>query len=93
MKKIDFKNKKTTWWLIGLLIVIILLILFFKNLQGKPFFNNSNQNNLVDIANSEDYSKYEGSAKASFEGDHSLDFKFLHKNDIEVVQGTGDQVR
>lgn len=93
MKKIDFKNKKTTWWLIGLLIVIILLILFFKGLNGKPLFNSKNNNNLVDIANSKEYTKYNGVAKANFEGESLLDFSFLHRNEIKIVQGSGDQAR
>lgn len=91
---IDFKNKKTTWWLIGLLVLVILLILFFKGLEGKNILGNHNTgNNLVDIANSEDYSKYTGKVNASFEGDWVLNFSFLHKNDIQVEQGTGAQAK
>lgn len=93
MKKIDFKNKKTTWWLIGLLIIVLLAIFFIKGIEGKSLKSifRSGDNSMIDIANSKDYSKYEGEVTASFEGDHSLEFSFLHNNIFSVVQGKGNQ--
>jgi len=94
MKKIDFKNKKTTWWLIGLLVLILLVIFLVKGLEGKSLnIWKSDNDSTIDIANSKDYSKYEGSVNASFEGSHTLDFSFLHNNNLKVVQGTGAQAR
>lgn len=91
---IDFKNKKTTWWLIGLLVLVILLILLFKGLEGRNFRTSKAENNsIVDIANNQDYSKYEGTVKANFEGEQILNFSFLHRNDIQIEQGTGEQAR
>lgn len=94
MKKIDFKNKKTTWWLIGLLIIVLIAIFLFKGLEGKSLnIWKSNDDSSIDIANSKDYSKYEGSVKAVFEGEHVLDFSFLHNNAFNVAQGIGAQAR
>ncbi len=102
MKKIDFKKvnldflKNRTFRLIILIIIVILAIfLFDRGLEGKSsnLFDNSKNEEVVDIANSEDYSKYENSVKANFEGEHVLDFSFLYKNDLIVAQGTGAQVR
>ncbi len=93
MKKIDFKNKKTTWWLIGLLIIVLLIIFFIKGIEGKSLKNifRSNDSSMIDIANSKDYSKYEGEVFASFEGNHPLEFSFLHNNIFSIVQGKGNQ--
>lgn len=91
MKMIDFKNKKTTWWLIGVLVLILLLIVLYKGLEGKSFNKSNNGESVVDIANSDDYTKFEGKVSASFEGSHNLSFMFLHSKALEVTQGVGNQ--
>lgn len=94
MKKIDFKSKKFFYWIIGLVIIAIAAVLVYKGLRGDSMkIWNSKKDNVVDIANSKDYSKYENKIISKFEGDWILNFSFLHKNDITVEQGKGDQAR
>lgn len=98
MKKIDFKNiilklknKKTLWRLISILILILLVVFIFRGSSDKA--KKVSDNNLIDIANSEDYIKYKGFVKAQFEGEHKLDFSFIHKKTENIKQGIGNQSR
>lgn len=94
MKKIDFKNKKTIWKIIWVLILILLIILFIRGLKSKSLsINSSKDNNSFDIANSQDYSEFNGKVSAIFEGSHSLNFSFLYNKSFKVVQGVGSQAK
>lgn len=91
MKKIDFKSNKVLWWIIGLLVLLLVGFLVYRGLEGKSLKIWNSGDKLVDIANSEDYTKFEGKQSAKFEGDHLLNFSFLYKKDREAVQGVGSQ--
>ncbi|MPL62185.1 hypothetical protein SDC9_07789 [bioreactor metagenome] len=92
MKKIDFKSKKTLWWIIGLLALLLIGFLVYRGLEGKSLkIWNGNSEKLVDIANSDDYAKFEGKQSVNFEGENTLNFSFLYKKDGEAVQGVGSQ--
>lgn len=92
MKKIDFKDKKTLWRIVSVLVIILAAVLIYKGLEGKSLkIWDNNDKKVVDIANSEDYTKFEGKRVANFEGEHVLDFSFLYKKDGEAIQGTGSQ--
>lgn len=92
--KINLKNKKTLWWIIALLILVLVVIFVFKGLKDKSIkIWGNNDTKLVDIASSKDYTKYEGKISAVFEGNHDLNFSFLHLNEIKVEQGVKSQAR
>lgn len=93
MKKIDFKDKKTLIWrIVGLLVILLIGFLVYKGLEGKSLkIWDGNGEKLVDIANSEDYAKFEGNRTVNFEGENILDFSFLYKKDGKAIQGTGNQ--
>lgn len=94
IKKINFKERKNVVILVGVVIVLIIIGVFLsRGLRGHSLkiWNDNNVGESVDIANSEDYSKFEGKVETFFEGPQNLEFSFLHNNINKVVQGKGDQ--
>ncbi|HPX52229.1 MAG TPA: hypothetical protein PLE26_00350 [Candidatus Paceibacterota bacterium] len=88
MKKIDIKNNKTFWWAIGAVVLLLIGLFVYRGLEGKSLkIWNGGGEKEIDIANSEDYAKFEGEQVAIFEGEYVLDFSFLHKKENKVVQG------
>lgn len=85
MKKIDFKDKNTLIRLAGFVVVVVAAVLIYKGLQNEALKINNANSRYVDIANNEDYAKYEGTVVS---GEKALDFSFLYKKDFSVAQGT-----
>jgi hypothetical protein len=93
MKNIRLKSKTTViLGIVFILVVIFLLVFLNKGLKERAQkILNSNNENVVDIANSGDYLQYSGEVSTYFEGNQILDFSFLYKKDLKVLKGEGDQ--
>lgn len=93
MKDLKFKSKKTfILGIIFILVILFLLVFLNKGLNEKARkFLNDKEENIVDVANLEDYQKYTGQVSTYFEGKQTMDFSFLYKKDLKVSRGSGDQ--
>ena len=92
IKNINFKSKKIILILVSILVLVLVVFVLSKGLRGHSLrIWNNDSSGQVDIADSKDYSKFEGKVESFFEGLQSVEFSFLYHNDYKIVQGKGDQ--
>jgi hypothetical protein len=92
IKNISFKRKNIVLILVIILVLVLVGLVLSRGLRGHSLkIWNRDSSGEVDIANSKDYSKFEGKVESFFEGPQSVEFSFLHHNDNKVVQGKASQ--
>ena len=88
-----FKSKK--FFILGaifILVIVFFLVFLNKGLKQKAIkIFEKKEESVVDVVSGEDFEKYSGQIFAYFEGKWILNFSFLHKKDLKVSQGVGDQ--
>ncbi len=93
MKDLKLKRKKSLiLGIIFILIISFLLIFLNKGLKerAQKIFDNKEED-IVDIVNEQDYKNYKSQVSTFFEGKQILDFSFLYKKDLKILQGTGNE--